>query len=135
MATKRLVPEPVVPTDADCLDLSALLAPLSRDDVELMLVRLLDKHPQEANWIVQVRTQTREEQATTHGADRHRRLAVRPARAEGVCTLAHRSLRVAQCCLARSAAHSFPAETGPHCQSWCSRAGVHACVSHIFFFI
>jgi hypothetical protein len=46
--------QPVVPTDADCLDLSALLAPLSRDDVELLLVRLLDKHREEANWIVQV---------------------------------------------------------------------------------
>jgi len=52
--SRSIVTEPVVPTDADCLDLSALLAPLSRDDVELMLVRMLDKHPQEANWIVQV---------------------------------------------------------------------------------
>ena len=53
--SKQIVPQPEVPSDPDCLDLSALLAPISRDDVELLLVRLLDKHPDEANWIVQVR--------------------------------------------------------------------------------
>ncbi len=47
---------PAVPSDPECLDLSALLAPLSREDVELLLVRLMDKHRDEAGWIVQVTT-------------------------------------------------------------------------------
>lgn len=54
MTTDMLSAAIPTPTDADCLDLGALLAPLSRDDVELMLVKLLHKHPQEASWIVQV---------------------------------------------------------------------------------
>ena len=54
MTTDILAAAIPTPTDADCLDLGALLAPLSRYDVELMLVKMLHKHPQEANWIVQV---------------------------------------------------------------------------------
>jgi len=57
MTTDMLSAAIPTPTDADCLDLGALLAPLSRDDVELMLVKLLHKHPQEASWIVQVSQQ------------------------------------------------------------------------------
>lgn len=43
------------PTDADCLDLGALFAPLAREEIEIMLVRMLNKYPDEAGWIVQVR--------------------------------------------------------------------------------
>lgn len=50
--SSNLVAAPTMPSDPDCLDLGALLAPLSREDVELLVVKLLSKHPAEAGWVV-----------------------------------------------------------------------------------
>ena len=70
MTTDIMLAAIPTPTDADCLDLGALLAPLSREDVELMLVKIINKHPEEAGWIVQVRNDGGEE--GTERARRHR---------------------------------------------------------------
>ena len=52
MSSSGILPAPTMPSDPDCLDLGALLAPLSREDVELMVVKLLSKHPEDAGWVV-----------------------------------------------------------------------------------
>jgi hypothetical protein len=54
MTTDILLAAIPTPTDADCLDLGALFAPLQREEIELMIVKLLNKYPAEAGWIVQV---------------------------------------------------------------------------------
>lgn len=42
------------PLDDDAIDLGALFAPLQRDEIEMLLVKLLAKYPAEADWIVPV---------------------------------------------------------------------------------
>lgn len=55
MTTDILLAAIPTPQDPDCLDLGALFAPLPREEIELILVKMINKHPEEAGWIVQVR--------------------------------------------------------------------------------
>lgn len=63
-----------VPTDPSCLDLSSLFAPVSRTDLEVLLVKLIMKHQEEAGWIVEVRKKiyALTKQITENGHNRYR---------------------------------------------------------------